>query len=585
MPAMEVVVKILESEGVEFIFGIPGGAINPFYQALSKSRKIKNLTFRDELGMTNAADGYARVTGKVGVTACIGGPGGAVALAGIYSAFTDSSPLICINGDIPSGLRGKEGTVSININELCEPVAKRTYYVQDANQLPTVFRESFRIAREGRPGPVVIEVSVDTQRQEIVYDPDTDAPLKVSVRKPSSKKIEKAVDMLLKAKNPLILLGGGAVKVNASDDLVKLAEHLALPIISTIMGKGGISPDHPLYAGQVGTRISIPPGNEIFLGSDVVLAVGVRFGDRHTGDTSIYKGNRQFIHVEVEPSQIGRTIPADLAIISDAKLAAEDLLKVAKKKSAKREPSIRVAKIPEMRKMNARKDDFDNIPLYPQRVFREMNEFFDEDTAYVTTIGLVQMLSGQFQKVYKPKRYFINSGFGCLGWDLPASIGVKVGNPELKVVDIVGDFGFSYSSNQLAVASQYGVPIIVAIINDGYLGLIRQNQELSYGFHYGIDIVYDRIAPRLTDFVKLAEAYGIAGERVSSPEKIKSALERALQVTKDSRPYLIDFITESVDASTGLRIDKVIERGYRVNPITPAKVELEIPPVSRVKEI
>ncbi|MFQ6095184.1 MAG: thiamine pyrophosphate-binding protein, partial [Candidatus Bathyarchaeia archaeon] len=335
MPAMEAVVRILESEGVEYIFGVPGGAINPFYKALSKSEKIRSFTFRSELGATNAADGYARASGKVGVMACIGGPGGAVAVAGIYSAFTDSSPLVCINGDIPSALRGEEGTVSINLNELCEPIAKKTYWVKDANQLPGIFREAFRIAREGRPGPVVIEIPVDVQREEIVYEPDLDAPLEVQVPKPNMKKIERAIDMLLDAENPLIILGGGVIKADACGELVELAEYLAIPVITTIMGKGGIRPDHPLYAGQAGTRLSVPPGNEVFLESDVVLAVGVRFGDRHTGDKAVYRGKRKFIHVDIEPTQIGRTIPADLGIVSDAKLALQAMLEVAKKKTRK----------------------------------------------------------------------------------------------------------------------------------------------------------------------------------------------------------------------------------------------------------
>ncbi len=581
MPVMEAVVRILESEGVEYIFGVPGGAINPFYQALSKSKKIKNFTFRSELGAVNAADGYARASGKVGVMACIGGPGGAVEVAGIYSAFTDSSPIVCINGDIPSALRGDEGTVSVNLNELCETIAKKTYWVKYAIQLPKIFREAFRIAREGRPGPVVIEIPVDVQRQEIVYEAEYDAPLEVPVPKPNMKKIERAIEMLLEADKPLILLGGGVVKADASKKLVELAEYLAIPVIPTIMGKGGIRPDHPLYAGQVGTRMSVPPGNQFFLESDVVLAVGVRFGDRHTGDKSVYGGNRKFIHVDIEPTQIGRTIPADMGIVADAKLAIDAMLKVAKRKTSKREPSPRIKNLPEARKKTARKVDFDDVPIYPQRIFKEMNEFFDEDTCFVTTIGLVQMLSGQFQTIHKPKRYFINSGFGCLGWDLPASIGIKVACPELTVVDVVGDFGVGYSTNQLAVASMYSITIIVTIFNDGYLGLIRQNQELAYGFHYGVDIVYNRLAPRLTDFVKLAEAYGIAGEHVEVPGDIRPAFERALKANKEERPYLIDFITRSVDASTGLRIDNVTERGYRANPIPPAKVELEIPPISR----
>ncbi|MFQ6075767.1 MAG: thiamine pyrophosphate-binding protein, partial [Candidatus Bathyarchaeia archaeon] len=379
MPAMDAVVKILEDEGVEHIFGVPGGSINPFYGALSKSEKIKAYTFRHEEGAVHAADGYARASGKVGVCACIGGPAGTDMVTGFWAAYMDGVPLVAINGDIASHLRGEEGTTSINLVDVCEPITKKSYFVKEASQLPHVFREAFRIAREGRPGPVVIEMPVDIQRQEIVYEPDLDAPLEVPVPKPNMEKTERAIDMLLEAEKPLILLGGGVIRANASEELVKLAEYLAIPVIPTIMGKGGIRPDHPLYAGQVGTRLSIPPGNEVFLESDVVLAVGVRFADRHTGDKAVYRGNRKFIHVDIEPTQIGRIIPADLGIVSDAKLALQAMLEVAKKKTPKREPSPRVKEIPELLRKMARKADFDDVPIKPQRVFKEMNEFFDED--------------------------------------------------------------------------------------------------------------------------------------------------------------------------------------------------------------
>jgi tartronate-semialdehyde synthase len=347
------------------------------------------------------------------------------------------------------------------------------------------------------------------------------------------------------------------------------------------MGKGSIREDHPLYAGQVGVFCDKPPGNSLFLDSDVVLGVGCRFGDRHTGNLSTYTSGRSFIHVDICPTQIGRIIPADVAIVSDAKLALKAMLEVSKRRKTLRPMSKRVRDIPRLRAVAARRMDFDNIPIKPQRVFKELNDFFDEDTIFVTTIGLNQIFSTQLQSVFKPRHYIVCGGAGPLGWDLPAAIGVKTARPDNTVVEITGDYGFGFMCEELAVAAMYKIPIKCIILNDGHLGLIRQAEELIYNMHYEVDTWYEGEKPtrleaakitssnpghnpstskinRLVDFVKFASAYGVAAERVEKPSEIKAALQRS--VAKDE-PYVIEImIDRSTNASTGASLDKVIER-------------------------
>jgi tartronate-semialdehyde synthase len=553
MQAAEAMVKILEDEGVEVIFGIPGAAILPFYSALRKS-KIKHYLARHEEGASHAADGYARASGKVGVCVGTSGPAGTNMVTGLYAAQVDSIPIIAITGQNVTAQLGKEAFQAVDIAEIVKPITKKSYCVKEPSQLPAITREAFRIAREGRPGPVLIDLPLDVQKREIEYDPDTDSPLEVAKPAPDERKIKRALEMLLEAERPLLLLGGGVIIANACDEFVELAEYLALPVVTTLMGKSGIPADHPLYAGQVGTSCNTPYGNKFFLESDLVLGVGCRFSDRHTGALDVYTKGRKFIHIDIEPTQIGRIIPTDLGIVADAKLALRALLTMAREMTPPREPDERVAAIPEQRLRYQRRLDFDQIPIKPQRVFKEINEFFDEDTVFTTCIGLNQIWSSQFQRIFKPRHYLLPGGAGPLGWDLPAAIGAKLARPEKTVVDIVGDYGLGFCGEEMAMAVMYRVPIIVIIINNGYLSLIRQQEKYIYDMNFEVTTWYDGT---MVDFVKFAEAYGAYGQRVEAPEEIKPALKRAVEA---NWPAIVEIIVErETDASMGVALDKVVE--------------------------
>jgi len=554
MLAAEAMVKIMEDEGVEVIFGIPGAGILPFYSALRKSTKIKHYLARHEEGASHAADGYARASGKVGVCVGTSGPAGTNMVTGLYAAQVDSIPIIAITGQTVTAQLGKEAFQAVDIAEIVKPVTKKSYCVREANQLPAITREAFRIAKEGRPGPVLIDLPLDVQRREVEYDPSIDSSLEILKPAPDDRKIRRALEMLLEAEKPLMLLGGGVIIANACDEFVELAEHLSIPVVTSLMGKGGIAANHPLYAGQVGTSCNTPYGNKIFLESDLVLGVGCRFSDRHTGTLDVYTSGRKFIHIDIEPTQIGRIIPTDLGIVADAKLALSALLEMARKMTPQREPSERVNDIPKVRLQCERRLDFDQIPIKPQRVFKEINEFFDEDTVFVTCIGLNQIWSSQFQRVFKPRHYLMPAGAGPLGWDLPASIGAKVARPEKLVVNIVGDYGMGFCGEEMAVAVMYDIPIIVIVINNGYLSLIRQQEKYIYDMNFEVATWYEGT---LVDFVKFAETYGAYGQRVEKPAEIKPALKRAVE---SNRPSVIEIIVErETDASMGTSLDKIVE--------------------------
>jgi tartronate-semialdehyde synthase len=554
MTAAEAMVKILESEGVEVIFGIPGAGILPFYSALNKSTKIKHYLARHEEGASHAADGYARASGKVGICVGTSGPAGTNMVTGLYAAQVDGIPLICITGQTVTSQLGKDAFQAVDIAEIVKPVTKKSYCLKDGNQLPCVTREAFRIAREGRPGPILIDLPQDVQRKEIEFDPDSDSPLEIPKPAPDIRKINKSLDLILTAKKPIMLMGGGVITADACDEFIELATYLSIPVVTTLMGKGGIPDIHPLYAGQVGTICNTPFGNNIFLDSDLVLGIGCRFSDRHTGPLDIYTRGRKFIHIDIEPTQIGRIIPTDIGIVSDAKLALQVMLKTAKMVTPKRTPDDRINSIPKLRDQYQRRLDFDQIPIKPQRVFKEINEFFDEDTVFVTCIGLNQIWSSQFQRIFKPHHYLIAGGAGPLGWDLPAALGAKVAHPEKLTVNVVGDYGLGFCGEELAMAMMYDIPVVIIVINNGYLGLIRQQEKFNFNMNFEVSTWYDGT---MMDFVKWAEAYGAYGERVEEPHKIKAAFKRAVS---SGRPAVVEIIVErETDAAMGASIDKIIE--------------------------
>jgi tartronate-semialdehyde synthase len=499
----------------------------------------------------------------------------------------DSIPLLAITGQNVKAQLGREAFQAVDIASIVKPVTKKAYCVQEPAMVPWVFREAFRIMREGRPGPVLIDLPLDVQKGEIEYDPETDPSLPIFHTPPDPKQVARALDMLLEAERPVMLLGGGVVLADACEEFVKVAELLQIPVVSSYMGKGGIPWNHPLNAGQVGIQCNTRSGNQTFLNSTTVLAVGARFNDRHTGAIDVYKGDRKFIHVDVDPGQLGKNIMPDLGICADAKLTLTALIEEIERRSIKAPAPNR--EVAQLRTSLERKTDYDNTPIKPQRVFKEINEFFDDDTVFVTCIGLNQIWSGQLQNIAKPRHYLDCGGAGPLGWDLPAAIGAKVARPDTTVVQVVGDYGFQFCMEELPVAVMYKVPFVCVVLNNGYLGLIRQASKYNFDMNYEVQIWYDALTggdqkavPQMAavggkggqavsqkphfepenqgrgfDFVKFAEACGAMGERVTDPKDIRAAFKRAVD---SGVPYVIDIITEQeTDCSMGVSIDAVKE--------------------------
>jgi tartronate-semialdehyde synthase len=561
MNVMDAVVRVIESEGVDVVFGVPGAAILPLYKALAKSN-IRHVSVRHEEGGTHAADGYARVTGKVGVNIGTSGPAGTNMITGLYTAMADSIPMICITGQAPTDVLHKEAFQAVDIVEIAKPVTKWAVQVKETAQLPWAFRQAFRIAQEGRPGPVLIDLPLNVQKgPEVDWDPDWDRALQFDRPAPNPAAIREAVAMLLQAERPMLMPGGGVILSDAAPALMALAEYLQVPVTPTYMGKGAIAEDHPLYAGVVGIQTSQRYANALFLESDVILAVGARFADRHTGDLDVYRGERTFIQVDVEPYQIGRVFPPDLGIVSDAKLALEAMLEVARDMTPPRSDGAWTGRVTELRSTLLRRDDFDDVPIKPQRVYREVNEVFDEDTVFLTAIGLYQIFSGQFQKTYKPRHYLCCGQAGPLGWEVPACIGAKLGAPEKLIVGIVGDYSFQFLMEEVAVAVQYRVPFVLVMLNNAYMGLIRQAEKYGYEENYAVDLAYENGETVGIDHVGVMEAMGALGRRVTEPGDIAETLRWAVDASEEHQlPVLVEIMTErETDAAMGVAIDAINE--------------------------
>ncbi|SFO84079.1 tartronate-semialdehyde synthase [Amycolatopsis arida] len=556
IPVMQAVVDVLTSEGVTTVFGCPGAAILPLYAAMRDS-DIEHLVVRHEEGATHMADGWARTTGNVGVAIGTSGPAGTNMITGLYTAQADSIPILCITGQADSRKLHQEAFQAVDIVEIAKPVTKWAVQVKEAAQAPWIFREAFRLARSGRPGPVLIDLPLDVQRQEIEWDSAIDAPLPVPTVLPQPARVERALDLLLAAERPLILAGGGVVLGEAGEQLRAVAERLGVPVGVTLMGKGSFPEDHELYAGMAGIQTSQRWANAAFLDADLVLALGARFGDRHTGALDVYRGERTFIHVDIEPTQLGRVFGPDLGVVSDTREFLTALLAALERRDAPPDRREWVRHLGELRRTLTRREDFADTPIKPPRVFAEINRCFGPETYFVTAIGLYQIWSGQFQRAHRPRHYQVCGQAGPLGWEIPAAIGVKKARPGAEVVGVVGDYSFQFLVEELAVAAQYDIPFVLVMLNNEYLGLIRQ-AETGYGMNYEVDIHYDRYG---TDNVKIMEAYGCAGTRVVEPAEIAPALEWARkEAERINRPVLVEIMIErEADAAMGTALDSVRE--------------------------
>ncbi|MGA5821078.1 glyoxylate carboligase [Kitasatospora sp. NPDC094028] len=570
MTAARAAVEILKLEGVEAAFGVPGAAINPFYAALRASGGIRHTLARHVEGASHMAEGYTRAAaGNIGV--CIGtsGPAGTDMITGLYSAIADSIPILCITGQAPVARLHKEDFQAVDIASIAAPVTKKATTVLEAAQVPGVFQQAFHLMRSGRPGPVLIDLPIDVQLTEIDFDPEAYQPLPVYKPAANRVQIEKAIALLQESERPLIVAGGGVINADASALLLEFAELTGVPVVPTLMGWGTVPDDHELNAGMVGLQTSHRYGNETFLASDFVLGIGNRWANRHTGGLDVYTAGRTFVHVDVEPTQIGRIFAPALGIASDAGAALELFVEVAKELKAAgtlKDRSAWAASAQERKARLQRRTHFDDVPLKPQRVYEEMNRAFGPETRYVTTIGLSQIAGAQLLHVYKP-RHWINCGqAGPLGWTVPAALGVAAADPEGQVVALSGDYDFQFMIEELAVGAQHRIPYVHVLVNNSYLGLIRQAQR-AFDIDFQVKLEFENInAPELgvygVDHVRVVEGLGCKAIRVTEPDQLLPAFEEAKKLAAEFRvPVVVEAILERVTniSMAAADIDKVNE--------------------------
>lgn len=543
MSGAKAIIESLRMENVEVMFGYPGGAVLPLYDEIYDA-DIRHILVRHEQAAAHAADGYARATGKAGVCIATSGPGATNLVTGIATAYMDSVPIVAITGQVPRSLIGYDAFQEANITGITLPITKHNYLVQDTKDIPRIFKEAFYIAQTGRPGPVLIDVPKDTQTEII----DFEYPAEVKMRgyKPTytgnEQQVKKAASLILKSEKPIFYVGGGIIISNATEELRALAECIMAPVTTTLMGMGAFPSAHPLSVGMLGmhgTRYA----NYAVQESDLIIAVGVRFDDRVTGKISAFAPNAKIIHIDIDPAEIGKNVRVDVPIVGDAKNILKSMLKFVKQEQMKTEAwNKKIAAWKKEFPLTYKKDDF----LRPQFVIEQISEVCP-DAIIVTEVGQNQMWAAQFFNYKNPRTFISSGGLGTMGYGFPAAMGVKVGKPESTVIDIAGDGSFQMNSQELATVVQEDIPVIVAILNNGFLGMVRQWQELFFNRRFSSTCIEGSV-----DFVKLAEAYGALGLRARKKSDVKDVIKEAV---KSERPTVIDF---------------VVEREENVSPMVPA---------------
>ena len=523
-------IRSLEHEGVSTIFGYPGGQILPTYDELYDS-DIRHILVRHEQAAAHAADGYARATGRVGVCLATSGPGATNLVTGIATAYMDSIPIVALTGQVPTNLIGNDAFQEADITGITIPITKHNYLIKDVRQLSTTIKEAFFIASTGRPGPVLVDLPKDVQAATVDFAyPDS---IQMKSYKPTYTghplQIKKACALIEKAERPVLVIGGGAIAANAADEVRQLAETIMAPVTTTLMGKGAFPEDHPLSLGMLGmhgTRYA----NYAIIDSDLLIAVGARFSDRVTGKIQSFAPNAKVIHIDIDPAELGKNVKVDVPIVGDAKAILKKLIATLKIKLPK--TTAWNQKIGLWRKEYPLDYEKDCSELKPQCVVERINELI-EDGIFVTEVGQNQMWAAHYIRCKRPRTFISSGGLGTMGYGFPAAIGAKVGCPDKDVWNIAGDGSIQMNIQELATAVENNVPVNVAILNNGYLGMVRQWQELFYNRRYS----YTNMTGQ-PNFVKVAEAYGALGIEVDRKEDVKDAI---LAASKSDRPVFIDF--------------------------------------------
>ena len=530
----DAIIKALMDKGVDTIFGYPGGTVIPFYDMLYDS-DLNHILVRHEQCAAHAAEGYARASGKVGVCLATSGPGATNLVTGIANAYMDSSPIIAITGQVVSNLIGNDAFQEVDIMGITMPITKHSYQPKDANDIPSIINTSFEIASTGRPGPILIDVPKEVQEQELddyVLGTIPTPGYKPTI-KGNSKQIAKAVNMLLKAERPIILAGGGTILAGASEELKTLAELIKAPIATTLMGKGVIDEADDLSIGMLGMH-GKQVANQNVNKADCLLAIGVRFSDRTTGRLDEFMPDAKIIHIDIDPAEIGKNVPVDLPIVGDAKIVLNQLIEKINGDSKAQSPWLK--SIVDFKKSTIPRVTYDDIPLKPQQVIKEIANSIDEETIVTTDVGIHQMWAAHFLDISKPRKFISSGGLGTMGFGLPAAIGAKVACPDDAVLAIVGDGGFLMVSQELATIKEHDIPVVIAILNNRKLGMVYQWQNKMYDKRYSQTDMGSS-----PDFVKLAESFGINAARAEGVGETQDILSKAL---KDNEAMLVDITVE-----------------------------------------
>ena len=535
----QILLKCLEREDVKHIFGYPGGVVLDIYDELTRTPQIRHILVRHEQAAVHAADGYARASSKVGVALVTSGPGATNTVTGIASAYLDSIPIVVFSGQVPTALIGNDAFQEVDIVGITRPCTKHNYLVKDINQLAHTVHEAFHIARSGRPGPVLVDLPKDVMQASIV--PKFPEAIKIKSYNPTyhanPRQVKRALELMLSAKRPVLYTGGGIILSDASEELAKFAHRLQIPVTSTLMGLGGFPGDDPLWMGMLGMHGTYC-ANMAVSQADVLVAIGARFDDRVTGKLSDFAPHAKIIHVDIDPSSISKNVHVDIPIVGDCRDALQqfnDLLQEAPAQDWTQTRGPWLETIAAWEKEHPLTYTWSDTVIKPQYVIEKLWELTKGDAFITTEVGQNQMWAAQFYKFRKPRRLMTSGGLGVMGYGFPAAMGVQVAQPEATVIDIAGDGSIQMNIQELITVVENKLPVKIAILNNSFLGMVRQWQQLFYERRYSSTPL---AAP---DFVKLAEAYGAVGLRATKPQEVEPVIKEALNTP---RPVIMDFRVE-----------------------------------------
>ena len=534
----EILLESLKEEGVDTIFGYPGGAVVDIYDRLVKT-DIRHILVRHEQGAVHAADGYARASGRVGVCLVTSGPGATNTVTGIATAYMDSIPVVVLTGQVPRGLIGNDAFQEVDIVGITRPCTKHNYLVSDIDDLNRIIREAFYLAKSGRPGPVLIDLPKDVMSMKAPYRPGKKIKLRTyqPTYRPNLRQLDKVVRLVKEAKRPLILAGGGVVLSKGSEELTRFARKIVAPVTTTLMGLGVFPPHDQLWLGMVGMHGTYR-ANMATSCCDLLIAVGVRFDDRVTGKIETFATQAKIVHIDIDPSSIRKNVPVSIPVVGDCRLTLQILNDLLEKEKLNGIPEVRAPWLDQIEEWKSTRPLAykQGQVIKPQYVIETLSRLTRGEAIITTEVGQNQMWAAQYYHVDRPNSFITSGGLGCMGFGLPAAIGAQVAMPDKLVVDIAGDGSIQMNIQEMATAIQYRLPIKVVILNNRYLGMVRQFQELFFGGRYACTGM--ECAP---DFVKLAEAYGAAGLRATKPEEVELVLKEGLSLEK---PVLMDFVVE-----------------------------------------